>query len=135
MADENTIVKISKEELTARITKYVESRRGSSPADTLQKALDSFGQNGLEGRKFVGFDNEDHRALIYRVDEYNHNGGHPMVVISDLTLNPTVRHPSLKENKQLDLGLHLSDIDVTGWNLEGVAEATGISADNFHWYV
>jgi hypothetical protein len=135
MADENIVLKISKEELTSRITKYVQSKRGSSPADTLQNALGSFGQNGLEGRKFVGYDEDWSHAMLYRIDKYSHNDGHPMLIISDLTLNPTARHPALQENKHLDLGLHLFDIDVTDWNLKGVAEAMGVSADNFHWYV
>lgn len=125
---------ISKEDLNERIIAYVESK-GGSPSYTLSHVLECLGQKELEGRKFVGYDEDWKHAMIYRIDEYKHNSGHPMIRISDLTLGPTERHPAFKEDKRLNLELHLQDIEVTGFNLKEVANALELSTENFHWYI
>ena len=97
---------------------------------TLDVVLRTEGQEGLVGKRFVGYDNDYGRLMVYRVDEYHQNGGHPSILISELTAHPRIRvYPSL------NLDLHRRDIAVSCLEPKEAAEFLGLEIEHFHHYV
>lgn len=97
---------------------------------TLSDLLDEEGQQALVGRVFVGYDCDYHRDMLYRVDEYDHNRGHPLLRISELTVHPRARSCSI-----LNLDLHREDADVSDLDLKVAAEQHRLSSAYFRFYV
>jgi len=100
-------------------------------AFTLADRLNLEGQNGLVHKKFVGFDRDYSRLMIYRIDGLSQFSGKiPLLNISELTV-----HPMARTCGYISLANHTKDNEVTGLNLAEIAAKLGLPTDQFHHYV
>src|SRR4030043_249912 len=97
---------------------------------TLESYLKQGGSEALIGRKFVGYDCDYARLMIYKVEEFNDHGPccPTLIGISELTVFPRARVYEF-----LSLPLHTKDIDVTSLPLylEEIEKLLDLPTNNF----